>query len=85
MYIFNIFDLILFSIISFLTVFISFYLLKKESILTLIYLISKSKNVVTSLGISFTISFILIFLYTIIFNQDIWNLLPNRNYIFLVQ
>ena len=83
MYIFNIFDLILFSIISFLTVFISFYLLKKRKHFDLNLLkLSKSKNVVTSLGISFTISFILIFLYSIIFNQDIWNLLPNRNYIF---
>jgi len=83
MYIFNIFDLILLSIISFFTTFISFYLLKKRKHFDLNTLkLSQSKNIVTSLGISFSINFVIIFLYTIIFNQDIWNILPNRNYIF---
>lgn len=84
MNLFNITSFLLIIFISFVSVFFSYYILKKINKIDLnLSLLSDQKNVVTSLGISFTIC---IFLISIIFYlyYDLAQYFPNRFYLFYI-
>jgi len=84
MNLFNITSFLLVIFISFVSVFFSYYILKKINKIDLnLSQLSDQKNVITSLGISFTIC---IFLISIIFYlyYDLAQYFPNRFYLFYI-
>ena len=83
MTILNLSNLLIFSLISFGVLSICYRYLKKIKRYDLNMLqLSKNKNTVTSLGISFYIIFFLSLIYLFLYS-DLINYLPNRYYIFL--
>ena len=84
MTILNLSNLLIFSLISFGVLSICYRYLKKNKRYDLNMLqLSKNKNTVTSLGISFYIIFFLSLIYLFLYS-DLINYLPNRYYIFFV-